>query len=79
MEKPKNERKSDQDLKTGRLAEALRANLAKRKALARSKKKKSGQGVEATEMPHTAVTEEGPDQESDGDTRDPLRSRPASD
>ena len=51
--------KSGRDLKAERLAEALRANLSKRKALARSKRSKSGQDSQATVMPHTPGSEEG--------------------
>ncbi len=49
-------RKPGGDAKADRLAEALRANLAKRKALARAKKTKDAD--DAFEMPHVAGTDD---------------------
>lgn len=60
MQDRKNQqRKTNADQKAERLAEALRANLGKRKALARAKKAKSADVADdAFEMPHGAGTDD---------------------
>lgn len=68
------QQKAHAEAKAERLAEALRANLGKRKALARTKKARSTEASgDAFEMPKGTGTDE------DADAERPLRSTTAND
>jgi hypothetical protein len=59
MQDRKSQQRKTEDRKAERLAEALRANLGKRKALARAKKAKAAESPnDAFEMPHGAGTDD---------------------